>query len=258
MSDFTDPVTGADALTDPTAPELLTGIDGGSPNRQARDDDAVAKTGTTTVGIATEDGVVVAADRRASLGGRFVSNKSVLKIEQVHPTAVMTLVGSVGGAQSFVRTLRSESDLYEVRRDDEMSVHALATLAGNFARGGPWFAINPIVAGTDSEAPRTSDSASGDEPRAHEGSHVYSVDPAGGVMEDDYTVTGSGMQLAYGTIEGQYDPEMSLDAARDLAVRAVAAASERDTGSGNGVTVATVDEEVSVETFDETGAALDA
>jgi proteasome beta subunit len=76
-------------------------------------------------------------------------------------------------------------------------------------------------------------------------------------MEDDYTVTGSGMQLAYGTIEGRYDPELSLDDARDLAVSAVAAASERDTGSGNGVVVATVTGEgVDVETFDETADAV--
>jgi proteasome beta subunit len=76
-------------------------------------------------------------------------------------------------------------------------------------------------------------------------------------MEDDYTVTGSGMALAYGTIEGQYDRGMSLDDARDLAVRAVAAASERDTGSGNGVVVATVTGEgVEIEDFDEVDAAL--
>jgi len=247
MSKFTDPITGVDAVGDPTAPEL----GGGAPEFGAqrhdvqapdRDDAAVNKTGTTTVGITTADGVVVATDRRASLGGRFVSNKSVQKVEQIHPTAVMTLVGSVGGAQSFIRSLRAEADLYEVRHGDPMSIHALSTLAGNFARGGPWFAINPIIAGTDEN-----------------GSHVYSVDPAGGVMADDYTVTGSGMQLAYGTIEGEYDPGMSLDAARDLAVRAVAAASERDTGSGNGVVVATVtDEGVEIEDFDETDAALTA
>jgi proteasome beta subunit len=42
-------------------------------------------------------------------------------------------------------------------------------------------------------------------------------------------------------------------------VRAVAAASERDTGSGNGVVVATVtDEGVDIEAFDETDAALTA
>ncbi|MFT4948605.1 MAG: proteasome beta subunit, partial [Natronomonas sp.] len=71
-----------------------------------RDDGTVNKTGTTTIGIAVDDGVVVATDMRASLGGRFVSNKNVQKVEQIHPTAALTLVGSVGGAQSFIRTLR--------------------------------------------------------------------------------------------------------------------------------------------------------
>jgi len=244
MSRFTDPLTGADAVGDPTAPELTDGFDdaggAGGANAQDRDGSAVNKTGTTTVGISTDDGVVVATDRRASLGGRFVSNKSVQKVEQIHPTGVLTLVGSVGGAQSFIRTLRSEADLYEVREGESISIHALATLAGNFARGGPWFAINPILAGVDEE-----------------GSHVYSIDPAGGVMADDYTVTGSGMQLAYGTIEGEYDEEMSMADARDLAVRAVDAASERDTGSGNGVYVAEVtDDGVDIEGFDDTDAAL--
>ena len=243
MSRFTDPLTGEDAVGDPTAPELgPVGIDGGdgAGDAQDRNESAVNKTGTTTIGISTEEGVIVATDRRASLGGRFVSNKSVQKVEQIHPTGVLTLVGSVGGAQSFIRTLRSEADLYEARKAESMSIHALATLAGNFARGGPFFAINPILGGVDEE-----------------GSHVYSIDPAGGVMEDEYTVTGSGMQLAYGTIEGEYDPEMSLDEARELAIRAIAAATERDTGSGNGIYLSTVtDDGVEIEGFEETDDAL--
>jgi proteasome beta subunit len=204
------------------------------------DDDAVVTTGTTTVGIATDDGVVVGTDRRASLGGRFVSNKNVVKVEQIHPSAVLTLVGSVGGAQSFIRSLRAEASLTEKRRDAPLSISALATLAGNFARGGPFFAINPILGGVD-EA----------------GSHVYSVDPAGGVMADDYTVTGSGMQLAHGALEGEYDPQLSLAAAETLAARAVDAATERDTGSGNGLVVATVtDEAVDVREYDDVAALL--
>jgi len=207
------------ATRDPHEPELAPFQESTDP----ADEEAVAKTGTTTVGLATDDGVVVGTDRRASLGGRFVSNKNVVKVEQVHPTAVLTLVGSVGGAQSFVRSLRAEASLTEKRRDEPLSVDALATLAGNFARGGPFFAINPILGGVDDE-----------------GSHVYSIDPAGGVMEDDYTVTGSGMALAHGTLEGEYDPGLSLGEAETLAARAVHAASERDTGSGNGLVLATV------------------
>jgi len=195
------------------------------------EDETVNKTGTTTVGISTADGVVIATDMRASLGGRFVSNKNVQKVEQIHPTAALTLVGSVGGAQSFIRSLRAESSLYETRRGEPMRIEALATLAGNFARGGPFRAINPILGGVDDD-----------------GSHVYSIDPAGGVMKDDYTVTGSGMQLAYGVLEGNYDPGLSTGEATSLAVRAIEAAVERDTGSGNGVFLAEVtDEGVDIE-----------
>jgi len=215
---------------DPYAPELTSFQD-----VPETENDVTTKTGTTTVGIGTEDGVVIGTDRRASLGGRFVSNKNVQKVEQIHPTAALTLVGSVGGAQSFIRTLRSESNLYEQRRGEPLSIHGLATLAGNFARGGPFLAINPILGGIDGT-----------------GSHVYSIDPAGGVMEDDYTVTGSGMQLAHGTLEGEYDPELSIEEATGLAARAVHAATERDTGSGNGFVLATVTEEgVDIDSYDE-------
>ncbi len=215
---------------DPYEPELE-----GWDESVGADDEVVAKTGTTTVGIATSEGVVVGTDRRASLGGRFVSNKSVQKVEQIHPRAVLTLVGSVGGAQSFIRTLRSEASLTETRRDEPLSISALATLAGNFARGGPFMAINPILAGVDDE-----------------GSHVYSIDPAGGVMEDAYTVTGSGMQLAHGTLEGEYSDDLSLDEATTLAAKAVHAATERDTGSGNGFVLATVTEDgVDIEEYDD-------
>jgi proteasome beta subunit len=107
-----------------------------------------------------------------------------------------------------------------------MSMQALSTLAGNFARGGPFLAINPILGGVDDS-----------------GSHVYSIDPAGGVMEDDYTITGSGLTVAYGTLEDRYEHEMSLEEARNAAGAGVKAAAERDTGSGNGIYFATVTEE---------------
>jgi proteasome beta subunit len=221
-----DPTVGSDFShrtrrfdTDPHEPEL------GSLPESDRDEEAVNKTGTTTIGVATTDGVIIATDKRASLGGRFVSNKNVQKVEQIHPTAALTLVGSVGGAQSFIRTLRAEANLYETRRGEQMSMQALSTLAGNFARGGPFLAINPILGGVDEE-----------------GSHVYSIDPAGGVMADDYTITGSGLTVAYGTLEDRYEKEMSLEEAQRVAGAGIKAAAERDTGSGNGIYIAEVTE----------------
>ncbi len=197
----------------------------------------VTKTGTTTVGITTAEGVVVATDMRASLGGRFIANKNVQKVEQIHPTAALTMAGSVGGAQSFIRSLRVEANLYEARRGEHMSMEALSTLAGNFIRGGPFFAVNPLLGGVDDE-----------------GSHVYSIDPAGGVMRDDYTVTGSGMQLAYGVLEQEYEEGLSNEEGRQAVARAVEAAIERDTASGDGIFLAEItDEGVDIEGHKEFG-----
>jgi proteasome beta subunit len=113
-------------------------------------------------------------------------------------------------------------------------MQALSTLAGNFARGGPFFAINPILGGVDDD-----------------GHHVYSIDPAGGVMKDDYTVTGSGLTVAYGTLEDRWEPDMTNDEARDVAAAAINAAAERDTGSGNGIYLAEVTGEgVEIDDYD--------
>ena len=186
-----------------------------------RPDETVTKTGTTTVALAVADGVVLASDRRASIGGgRFVSNKDVRKIEKVHPAAALTISGSVGGAQAFVRTIRAEVELYRTRRGREMGLDALATLTGNLLRRGQ-FMFTPLLAGLDES-----------------GGRVFEVDGAGGVMRDDYAASGSGMQLAYGVLEAGYDPDLSFEEARTLASRAIESAVERDTASGNGITLA--------------------
>lgn len=190
-----------------------------------KDLNSVSETGTTTVGLTTAEGVVLATDMRASLGGRFVTNKDAQKVEQIHPTAALTMAGSVGGAQMFIRNMRAEVNLYEARRSERMSMDALSTYAGNLARGVPAM-IQPILGGVDQTGP-----------------HVYSIDPAGGVMEDTYIVTGSGLTVAYGTLEREYEEGMANETATRVAASAVKAAIERDTASGNGVFLATVTDE---------------
>jgi len=49
-------------------------------------------------------------------------------------------------------------------------------------------------------------------------------------MADDYTVTGSGMQLVYGLLENEYAEDLSLEEAGTVAARAIKSAVERDTG----------------------------
>lgn len=180
-------------------------------------------TGTTTVGLVGAGDVVLATDRRASLGGRFVSNKDAEKIERVHPTAAVTISGSVGGGQAFADQLRAQASLYETRRGEPMSMQALSTTAANVVRGAR---VVPLLGGVDAT-----------------GGHLYTLDPAGGLLEDAYAATGSGMQLAYGFLEREFEAEMGVDGAESVAVGAVETASERDTASGNGVTVARISHE---------------
>jgi len=183
----------------------------------------INETGTTIVAVAAADGVVMAADRRASLGGRIVSNKDVDKILEIQPNAALAISGSVGGAQSFIRTLRAETNLYEARRGEYMSIGALSTLASNLLRGGPFFLVVPLLGGVDDE-----------------GAHVYSLDPSGSSMTDNYSAQGSGMQFAYGVLEQEYEEGMSLADAKTAAAKAVKSAVERDTASGNGIYIAEV------------------
>jgi proteasome beta subunit len=178
------------------------------------------KTGTTTVGIVADGGVLLATDRRASLGGRFVSNKTANKIFEVHPTAAITISGGVGDGQTLAKQIRAQTSLYETRRGRDMSMEALSTTAANVIRG---MRVVPLLGGVDDTGP-----------------HLYSLDPAGGLMEDTYGATGSGMQLAYGLLEQEFEEGMSMDDAESVAVRAVESASERDTASGNGVVVARI------------------
>ena len=202
-------------VPDPYSPELGSLPDSGSDPRELEN---VTETGTTIVGLTTEDGVVMAADQRASLGGRFVSNKNVQKVEEIQPNAALTISGSVGGAQAFIRTLRAEANLYEARRGEYMSINALSTMASNLLRGGPYFIVVPLLGGVDDE-----------------GGHVYSLDPSGSSLSDDYSAQGSGMPYALGVLEQDYEDDLSTEEARRVAARAIKSAVERDTASGNGI-----------------------
>ncbi len=228
---------GPDQLNDDDSsvfgPEL-----GEFPNREQRaqqmSEGEGMKTGTTTVGLQTEDGVVLATDMRASLGN-MVSSKDVQKVEEIHPTGALTIAGSVSAAQSLIRSLQAEVRLYESRRGENMSMTALSTLTSNFLRSGAFFVVQPILGGVDAE-----------------GNHIYSIDPLGGTTEEEYAVTGSGSQYALGVLEQEYDETLGTEEAETVAARAIQSAVERDLASGNGINMAVVTEDgVDIERYKE-------
>ena len=72
------------------------------------------KTGTSTLGICYDGGVVVGADHRATMG-HFIANKSVQKLFQIGPNLALTTAGLVGHAQSLSRTLNAETTLFQLK-----------------------------------------------------------------------------------------------------------------------------------------------
>lgn len=229
--DFSNGALSSAGQPNPYEPELGTLPDAELPEGA---DAAELKTGTTTVGLRAEDGVVMATDMRASLGN-MVSSKTVQKVEQVHPTGALTIAGSVSAAQSLIDTLQVEANLYDNRRGEVMSMTALSTLTRNLLRSGAFFIVVPVLGGVDDEGP-----------------HVYSMDALGGTTEEDYAVSGSGSQFALGVLEQHYDEGLSIDEARDVAIRSVKSAVERDTASGNGLNIATVtDDGVEIERYED-------
>jgi proteasome beta subunit len=222
-SDFAQNRSRFDGVQNPYEPEV-----GSLPDNQfsGADEENVTKTGTTIVGITAEDGVVMASDMRASLAGRVVSNKDVQKVEEIQPNAALSMSGSVGGAQSFIRSLRAEANLYEARRGEYMSINALATMGSNLLRGGPFFRVVPILGGVDDD-----------------GGHVFSLDPSGSSLSDKYTAQGSGMPYALGILEQEFSDDLTMDEAVQVGAQAIDSASERDTASGNGIHVTKITEE---------------
>ncbi len=186
------------------------------------------ETGTTTIGLTTKEGVIMAADRRAALGGRLVSNKTAKKIYKLDESIGITIAGSVGDAQKIIRVMRTQLNLHKLETK-ELSVKGAGTLLSNILHENKMIPfMNQFILGGIEEG---------------EGI-LYSLDPAGGLMgHRKYTATGSGSQMAFGVLEDGYREDMDHEDGKELAINAVFSAMERDTASGNGVMVAEITEE---------------
>ena len=67
----------------------------------------VMKTGTTTVGLVCKDGIVLAADKRAT-AGYLIAQKDADKIHQITENIAVTIAGTVSDAQLLVRLTQAE------------------------------------------------------------------------------------------------------------------------------------------------------
>ena len=181
--------------------------------------------GTTTIGLVFSSGVVLATEKRATMG-YMIASKKAKKVYQVADRIGMTTAGGVGDAQQLARILTVECNLYQIRRSRPITVGATATLLSNYLNQNRYFPyyVQLLVGGIDETGPS-----------------VYSVDAMGGATrEEEIVATGSGSPMAYGVLEDRFRANMPEDEAIDIAVRSLKSAMKRDSASGEGIQVVVI------------------
>ncbi len=179
----------------------------------------IRKTGTTTVGLICKEGVVLAAEKKSTMG-YLVASKESVKILPVEDNIAITIAGASGDAQALVRYMKAECKLFEIQNNRKISVQAASTLLANILYSGRWtflpYMVQLIIAGYDDSGPS-----------------IYTLDAIGSVEEEKkFFSTGSGSPIALGVLEDKYKDGLSLNEGIKLAVQAIKAAIERDIASG--------------------------
>ncbi len=187
------------------------------------------KTGTTTIGIVCKDGIVLAADKRATAGTMIV-DKRADKVHILSERFAATIAGSVSEAQLLIKLIRAELRLKEMRTLKSPTVKEAANLLGgmlyaSLRRMSMFPAVTHfLLAGKDNT-----------------GMHLYDLFPDGSVTHvPDYISSGSGSVFAYGVLETHYKEGMTTADGVKLAVKCINTALNRDSASGNGVDVVVI------------------
>ncbi len=178
---------------------------------------------TTIVGIKTKEGVVLGSDKRASKGF-FIGSKITQKIAKIDDTLAIAIAGQLSDAEYLIKVAKAERKLMELRRGFSLDVKESTRLIANLAYSGlrnyqPYY-VELLVAGVDQE-----------------GGHVFVADMSGAITNEDFAASGSGSPIAYGVLESVYNKDITNEKAKEIASKAVAAAMERDPGSGNGIDI---------------------
>ena len=192
-------------------------------------DDRQLNTGTTTVGIVCNDGLVLAADKRAT-SGYLIAYKKFEKVIKITDNIAVTVAGTVSDVQLLVKYLRAELKLKDIRTGKTSSVKEAANLLANFVYGNirrmsMIMGVSHFVLGG----------------KDNEGFHLYDISPDGSIaLIDDYVSSGSGSVMAFGVLETLYKHGLTVDEGMKLAAKSVNAAVQRDIASGNGIDIFTI------------------
>jgi len=186
------------------------------------------KTGTTTVGILCKDAVVLAADKRAT-AGNLIADKNITKVIHINDRMAMTIAGSVSDLQLLIKYLKAEIKLKDLRTGRDSNTKEVANLLAGMAynairrMGG---VCHFVFGGYDSKA------------------NLFDIFPDGSLTEiseeTGFVASGSGSVMAYGVLEDSWKKDLTEEQGVQLAIRAINAAIQRDSMSGQGVDVVVI------------------
>ncbi|WP_330473263.1 proteasome subunit beta [Terrabacter sp. C0L_2] len=178
--------------------------------------------GTTIVSLLFEGGVVMAGDRRATMGN-VIANRDMEKVFAADDYSVVGIAGTAGIAIELVRLYQVELEHYEKIEGAIMSLEGKANrlasmIRGNLALAMQGLTVVPTYAGFDL------DSATG---------RIYSYDVTGGCyVEGGHHSTGSGSVFARGALKKLWRPGLEEQQAVSVAIEALYDAADDDSATG--------------------------
>jgi proteasome beta subunit len=205
------------------APELLPGRRPLPPGFAAGE---VAPHGTTIVAITSGEGVVMAGDRRATMGN-LIANREIDKVHRADEYSLVGVAGTAGVGLELVKLFQVELEHYEKIEGTMLSLDGKANRLATMIRNNLGAALQglaaiPLFAGYDLAAPSP-----------EKAGRIFSFDVAGGIYEETgYDALGSGSLFAKSALKKRYRPGMSTDEVVRLAVEALYDAADDDTATG--------------------------
>jgi len=179
--------------------------------------------GATAVGISFDNGVVLASEKRVSYGN-FVVNKNTKKTFPVTDQVGAACAGMIADMQILVRQVGALAKIRKLETRRNVPPNSIAKMMSVIMFERRFFPLltQVIVGGIDNKP------------------QIYTLDPLGSVLPDDYAAVGSGAEMALGVMDGEYRANMTEQGAKEIAVKAIKSSIQRDSASGDGIDILSV------------------
>ena len=182
--------------------------------------------GATAVGITFDGGVVFASEKRIAFGN-FLVSKSTKKTFPITPKVGATCAGLVADMQILSLQIAALAKIRKMELKRDIPPNTVAKMMSNMMYERRYFPLlTQVIVGGVVDKPV-----------------MYTLDPLGSVLPDEYAAVGTGAEMALGVLDPQFKRDMAKDEAIDLAKRAVRSASLRDSASGDGLDILVITNE---------------